>query len=355
MVVTQIVRRFGPVGGMERYVWRLTQGLLAQGVQVNVLCETVHGVWPEASEQLQVIQVPSAPPRPRWRAMQRFRDAVDAVLTAGGEARFGVIHSHERSMNHHITTIHGPLIGPAERFSWFQRLNRRLNAWAEMEVGELFGPNVRQVCTVSALMAQDLKTRYPNARFSDDVMWPGVDAQPVAQVAPPHQGDAFHPVNAAPACLFVGTEWKRKGLEKAVEIVRGLRAAGFGGATLTVCGPADSDVPRWISALPWVHVLGQVDPPYGCHDLLIHPALAEPFGMVIAEARAQGLPCVVSDRAGACGLGFQDLAVVELSAHLGAWVQVCQGLLRAERAGAEVLWSWDDLTERSLDLYRKVM
>ena len=40
-----IVRKYGPFGGMERYVWELTHALRALGEPVSVICE----------EQLQVM------------------------------------------------------------------------------------------------------------------------------------------------------------------------------------------------------------------------------------------------------------------------------------------------------------
>ena len=37
--IIQIVRRFGPVGGMEEYAWQLTCALAKTGHPVEVLCE----------------------------------------------------------------------------------------------------------------------------------------------------------------------------------------------------------------------------------------------------------------------------------------------------------------------------
>lgn len=43
MQLIHIVRRYGPVGGMERYVWELTLNLRALGHEVLVLCEVCTG------------------------------------------------------------------------------------------------------------------------------------------------------------------------------------------------------------------------------------------------------------------------------------------------------------------------
>ena len=39
MIVTQIVRRFGRVGGMERYVWELVRELLNRNVRIRIICQ----------------------------------------------------------------------------------------------------------------------------------------------------------------------------------------------------------------------------------------------------------------------------------------------------------------------------
>ena len=42
--VAHVVRRYGPVGGMERYVWELTHALSKLGVNVTVVCEKCFAV-----------------------------------------------------------------------------------------------------------------------------------------------------------------------------------------------------------------------------------------------------------------------------------------------------------------------
>ena len=40
MEVIQVVKRFGLCGGMEEYVFRLTEELYNRGVKIIILCET---------------------------------------------------------------------------------------------------------------------------------------------------------------------------------------------------------------------------------------------------------------------------------------------------------------------------
>ena len=89
--VVHIVRRYGPVGGMERYVWELTRGLARNGVIVTIICEEVRGaVLPEIT----VILVSPSSHRSRWKAMSLFRSRVSAVIQDQGLGS-AIIHSHE--------------------------------------------------------------------------------------------------------------------------------------------------------------------------------------------------------------------------------------------------------------------
>ena len=48
--ILHVVRRYGPVGGMERYVWELTRELQQLGHQVTVVCERCHAEKPAGIE-----------------------------------------------------------------------------------------------------------------------------------------------------------------------------------------------------------------------------------------------------------------------------------------------------------------
>ena len=99
---------------------------------------------------------------------------------------------------------------------------------------------------------------------------------------------------------FVGKEWKRKGLPLAVKIVAQLRRVrpNIG---LWVIGPQPQEVQHLFAG--WkggYRLLGWREQScYSELDALLHPAKAEPYGMVISEAMAACVPVVVSDVCGA--------------------------------------------------------
>lgn len=68
-----VVRRYGPVGGMERYVWELTLQLQRLGYHVTVICERCHAEKPPSIE---VHELGEVMPRPRWLSALRFSGRV---------------------------------------------------------------------------------------------------------------------------------------------------------------------------------------------------------------------------------------------------------------------------------------
>lgn len=339
--VLHIVRRFGPVGGMERYVWRLTHELASLGVKVEVLCETIEQA-PIA--QIVVHTVERSHQRRRWRAMHDFRLACAAFWVGYGNSGDVIVHSHERCLFHHVTTFHGPPIGQFSRVvPWWKRWQPRLKAWAQFEKEELLGRQVSAIVPVSSAIADTLLKTYPaSLKQMKEPGWPGVDKP--KSVCPNSKGFKV---------LFVGREWKRKGLDVAIEAFSIVREK-WPEASLDVYGVKASDLPRSlkkISASVTFHGW-QTSVPYERYDVLIHPARNEPFGMIVPEARASGLSVIVSNRVGASELPLSHVRVLDVSATVGSWVQAICDTFAAERPIPEICWSWQDLAKwHLLDLY----
>lgn len=332
--IVQIVRRFGQVGGMETYVWRLTHGLSERGLLVSVICEEVKG---EVSPRIDVIQVEKSAEKPRWKSMLLFRGRVDVLLKEHFQGQKIIIHSHERSLSHHVTTFHGPPINVGGNLNWIQKLSPRIRGWMRMERDELLSLRVRFVVSVSSKVQDALIAQYPDLKGKYlQLGWPGVEPFAEHKVK-----DACHQKSGR--FVFVGKEWKRKGLRRAIDIVETFRARNPN-ATLDVYGVDTSDVPRklrkkdglrfkgWCSEIPWA-----------TYDVLIHPAENEPFGMVVAEARSHGVAVLISDRVGAADLAFNDIRIVSIDASLNEWGAALNELLVSPDRSSEVKWTWDDL------------
>ena len=341
-----VVRRYGPVGGMERYVWELTRALAQAGHPVTVLCERLHAPSPAG---IDVHELGEVAPRPRWLALLRFSRRAERWLRE--QPRPGVlVHSHERLGVHQVTTFHGPPFATVLERPWRRWLSLRVRMQLWLERRELLGANVRAVVPNSNLIARQLLHYYPQVRdLLTEPVPPGVAAGPV------------RPARAVPAdggvIGFVGREWKRKGLDRAAAAVADLRRRRPR-AELWVVGPNPTEIESLFAG--WqggYRLLGWSSDPalYAQIDLLLHPASAEPYGMVIAEAMAATVPVVISDRCGiAPDVAPQAGSVLSLDAPLEEWVASCERQLQRDAPPLPFERSWQQVAAEQLTIYRRL-
>lgn len=343
-----MVRRFGLVGGMESYVWHLVNGLSSKGLNVVVVCERVFG---EPSEGIRVIQVEPTRERPRWKAMKTFRARVNQAIKTIFHHDTIIVHSHERSLGHQLTTFHGSPITLGKSPNFFSKFNRRLASWSEMEIDELTAGNVQMILPVSSRVKQQLTTCYPLLTSKPfELAWPAVEPAS-KQVSAPLLNDN----KVSSKFLFVGREWKRKGLDLAVKVVTEFRRSGIN-ATLTIFGPEKDQLPRSIRSLDWIEVMGwSTKIPWSKFSLLIHPARNEPFGMVVAEARANGLPVLMSDAVGASDLAYTDVIALPLETNSTGWCGAISRVLEKATREPEIKWTWANLVDKHVeDIYPRI-
>lgn len=342
--VLHIVRRFGPVGGMERYVWRLTHELSELGVQVEVLCETLEG---ESDHRIRVHRVSRSTNRRRWRAMRDFRASCADFWLAYPDKSNLIVHSHERSIFHHVTTFHGPPIGESLiKSPWWKSFQPRIKAWLRFEQEELCGPQVGAVIPVSSMISSSLHKIYPAVAGRMKMPgWPALDLS-----------DKKDNVGDGQKLLFVGREWKRKGLDIVIDAYTGVREK-HPSVTLDIFGVLESALPRSLRVKShgvtfhgWQSVI-----PFELYDVLVHPARYEPFGMVIPEARAAGLSVVMSNKVGASDLALSHVKVIDINSECSVWSDAIIDGLYSAKSDPEICWTWTDLAKWHVtDVYQVI-
>jgi len=346
--LVQIVRRYGAVGGMERYVWEMSREMAALGHHVTILCEQV--MTESIPAGVHIVELGSIAPKPRWLAHLRFSAKVSA-WAAAHQSEALIIHSHERTGIHQFTTFHGPPFATVKRKPWWQRISPRIYANLWLEQREVCGPQVKAIIPNSALIANALRQYYPSidTRLVAPIA-PGVSEIPVRpdRPVPPHGG----------VIGFVGKEWKRKGLDIAVKIVAEVRKQRPD-LEFIVAGPAPDDIRHlfqdWHSGFT---LLGETDstPLYQQFDLLLHPARQEPYGMVIAEARTAGVPVLVSD---ACGIASElnEHIVLNINADIHVWANALEHQIKHQngRRTDLIRRGWKNVAEEQIDCYRQYL
>ena len=334
MKIVQVVRRFGRVGGMESYVWNLTSELSKCGYKITVICERC---LDEVPEGVVLVEIGEVTPRPRWLALYRFSAKVQRLLKSG-TYQDSLIHSHERLGVHHITTFHGPPFARIKDGPLWNRLSLRVLAHLYLERRELLSDNVRAVVPNSALIARELVVYYPGVygRLYQPIP-PGVG------VIPKRPQRAVDPSGGVVG--FVGKEWKRKGLNFTLEVLDRL-AITRPNIELLILGPNSEDIRELIVPYGFkIKLIGweSAAPYYQNMDLLIHPAKREPYGMVVAEAMAAGVPVLVSDKCGvASDVSETAGCVLSLDLNPSDWSSVAHRLLSRTATFTHVR-SWADV------------
>ncbi|MDD2915779.1 MAG: glycosyltransferase family 4 protein [Gallionella sp.] len=340
MKLIHVVRRYGPVGGMERYVWELTHELHNLGHEVLVLCERCLAEKPHG---IAVYELGEIAPRPRWLSLLRFGRRVARWLEHNPHPGW-LIHSHERLSSHHITTFHGPPFASVREMPWWRKISLRVAMQFYLERREL--TVAWQIVPNSPFIRERLAHYYPElAHKLTEPVVPGVAAMPLRE--------ARSVAEDGGVIGFVGKEWQRKGLPLAVKIVGQLRRTRPN-IQLQVAGPASAEVMHLFAGWPGGYrLLGWSDQaPYAGFDVLLHPAKAEPYGMVISEAMAARVPVVISDVCGAAAQVTPDAgAILPLAASPDAWVNAVEQQLRRSSAPPVFVRGWNRVAQEYEKIY----
>ena len=333
--IVQIVRRFGPTGGMEGIVWQLTRALVEAGENVEVLCEVDES---RGQPSVPVTVLGESSQRQRWRKHVDFSKRVDQ-WAANQNSRALLFHSHEMVARADVCTFHSTPHGTGDEHAWWKRLDPgwHANQWLECRVLQA----ARRVVPLSPLLKEQLALRHS---FLNERLLPAI---------PP----GVKPVKASrlvnkPVIGFMGWEWKRKGLGRVVEICRALPQT-----RLIIAGPLHDDLGNLLDGLDRVEVLGFVDRQefFQRIRLLVHPARLEAFGMVISEAMARSIPVLVSDVTGASSeVCPAHGRVLPLAAPLEDWTAATAELLEKDRPPEPYRRGWSEVAEAYQTVYAQL-
>jgi UDP-glucose:(heptosyl)LPS alpha-1,3-glucosyltransferase len=348
--IVQIVRNWGPVGGMETYVWSLSEELAKRNCSVTVICEKSHKKT--SNSDIRVIEIGQLKQKPRWLLYWRFANRVEEVVQSLRSSQCIVVHSHERSISHDITTFHSMPFAIVKDKAWWKLLSIRVWVYLKLEKQELGGfshQNVR-IIPVSMVIAKIIKKYYPAVVSAiKPAITPGVRSMPTKSNRPtPQDGGTIG---------FIGKEWRRKGFALFIKIAEQLKIQRPHLKVL-VLGPEKEQVADLcknfqgeISFQGWQ----SSDRFYQELDLLIHPASSEAYGMVIAEAMSCKVPVLVSDACGAAAdVSSAHGSVLSLNDSLDVWVKESSHWLNHSQILSSYQRTWGQVAEEYLEQYQQI-
>jgi len=348
MRIVQAVRNFMPKGGMEEYAWHLTKSLVAQGVQVKVLCQRCESEIPNG---VTIDVLPERSRGPGWFRYNGFSIQVKKWRSHHSKAR-DIVHSHEFVDDADLLTFHTNLHGYGER-PLLKRMDPswHFNQWVEKKT--VHSSRLKILTPVSNLLRCQLDNTYPKlGHILSCPVPPGV-------ITPKFKGQ--NKGTEEPKALgFIGREWKRKGLELVIQIFRQLHKKNprlrlvVAGVDSEELKPLAADLESQLDVMGWVK---NKELFYQKVNMVIHPARLEAFGMVVTEALARDIPVLVSDQVGAASEIMEGQGrILPLTSSISEWVNAAEELLKQHRMNTPTYKrSWDQVALEYQELYGRML
>jgi len=301
--IAVLVRNFVITGGAERYAYQVSRRLAAEH-EIHIFCQT----WEESlAEGLTIHKLPG-PVKPSFLNQLLFSWSCNRAV----DESFDLIYSHERVTRFDVLSIHchcyrGFLTrssGWRKPFLWLSELTSpRGLAYLWLEKKQYTARQARLLVADSQMTVEDVLENYPE--LPPDrliVAHPGVDLEEIDQALASSDQEAlrrqYHLTPENFALLFVGTEFKRKGLDA---LLKGLRLAKCDSARLLVAGAGDLPTYRRLAEqlglADRVSFLGRISdiyPLYILADAFILPTLDDPCPIAPLEAMSCGTATIMS-------------------------------------------------------------
>jgi UDP-glucose:(heptosyl)LPS alpha-1,3-glucosyltransferase len=301
-----VLFHFFPWGGLERDMLSMARACQAHGHSVRIITRDCQGQRPE---NLEIIELPSH----GWNKIAETRHFVEAFLrfktSSPADVTIGFNRMPGLDLYFAADTCFASKAYGQRGFAY--RMTPRARLYLEYERA-VFGPGADTDIMLIAPAQKDEYRRYyatPDERLH--LLPPGI--RPDCLMPEDYAGKraelrARHGLSATDRLiLFVGSDFPRKGLDRAIEGLAALRATGHDSTLLWVIGKDDKRLPTFearaksagvSSAVRFLGGRNDVPELMWAADALVHPARSEAAGLVLLEAAIAGLPVVVTEVCG---------------------------------------------------------
>lgn len=305
-----IFNRYRSDGGTEKITSTVFDALAEDDVEWLVLTRRWGGALPA---NVRVIECRPFAIGRKWRLKSFVRALERRLRTLSVDLVQSQVHLPEIDIFRADGGVYAEWLAQRRRGATrIQQLWRDLGSYhqekSRMERQMYASSRLDSVICNSPMVRDDIRRHFPDCRASLRVIENGID---VARFKRDSQAqDLGADTRArlgigddAAVFVYVGTGFERKGLATAIAALARVPQP----AHLIVVGRdnrmgAYRRAARRHGVAQYVHFVGAQDdvrPYLWAADTLVHPALYEAFGIVIAEAMAAGLPVLASQRTGA--------------------------------------------------------
>lgn len=367
-------KRLDLKGGTERDLYKTAEGLRDLGHDVHLFCREYGVAAPAGVTAHRVGVVPFGRTLRMWSFALRApslirRIGCDVVLSFGRMLDQDVLRCGGG-------THRGFLKRLGEEGGFRRRLWQGISAYHRsllaLERCQFAAVRVKKIVAVSAEVKRDIMANYAIDGDTIEVLYNGVDT---VRFHPGKRAESLKSVRArwkipldAPVVLFVGSGFRRKGLDWLLPLWSLPKLAGV---YLLVVGD-DARMGRYRSRaesiapgkIIFTGRQDDIENYYGAANIVALPSLQEAFGNVVLEALASGLPVLVSAQVGAaevltgrlaCGVVERPDDADELARKLLELLSKSgDDALKQEARNIGVQYSWEEHFRRLDALLRRV-
>ncbi|MBW1700899.1 MAG: glycosyltransferase family 4 protein [Deltaproteobacteria bacterium] len=304
MKIAVLIRRFVLTGGAERYAVEVTRRLAREN-DVSVFAQE----WSfEGKEKINFHRIPRFFIRPNFLNQLLFSFFTRRSL----DDSFDIVHTHERVCQFDVLTVHCPCFrsivtrhkSPLKRFFvWLSvALSPRKLAYLWLEKRQFAYNRKRLWIAVSENVKKNIQTNYPLPDECFGIVYPGVDSNLTTEKDIAENRKRLRSKLGIEkddlVVLFVGTEFKRKGLDA---LLKGFALLPRSNMKLVIAGEGRPDrymlTAKGLGIERDVIFLGlveNIEEAYAISDVYILPTLSDPAGMAPLEAMVCGVATVIS-------------------------------------------------------------
>ena len=302
--IAVLIRRFITTGGAEKYAVEVTKRL-AKSHDVHVFAQE----WTSFPQShITFHRIPRPLSRPNFINQLFFSFFTRRII----DPSFDIIHSHERVTRFDVLTVHCPCYRgfiTEQKNQW-----GKIKAWISvctsprhmaylwLERKQFSYKKNRRFIAVSDKVKKDVQRNYPLPDDYFHLAYPGVDMDQYnserAKQWRIQQRSRLGISDDEMVILFVGTEFKRKGLDTLLTAYTHLPKHK---TRLVIAGGGDSKRytarAQALGVLDRVTFLGLVSdmgPIYAMSDVYVLPTLSDPYAMAPIEAMVFNVPTITS-------------------------------------------------------------
>ncbi|MCC6138622.1 MAG: glycosyltransferase, partial [Bdellovibrionaceae bacterium] len=242
---------------------------------------------------------------------------------------------------------------------------------------KLIYTNNKKYIAISHSVKKDLMTHYNIKSENISVIYHGVNASEFRSASSSESQFTRRRIRqeqniSDDACvlLTVGALNERKGIHTILKVLKELVSNDFKSVVLLAVGAGDPqhlmNQAQTLGIASHIHLVSaqkDIAPFYQASDIFFFPSLYEPFGLVILEAMASGLPVLTSSVSGAAelitpnidGIVFSpECSTRDLASEISSLAKDPQKLksLGAKAHSSSQEWTWDSVAKNYMDFYK---